>query len=98
MEVVKLEDIVARTTAPHIESTDINSEEDDSGDSSDDSVTEFSKEQKLPVLYGRPKSGRVWKERKSRYGILCTAKPPSFYPEAYRSSPQKHNLFFERPA
>jgi hypothetical protein len=85
MEIIKLEDIVAQTTAPHVESMDIKREGDDSDDSSDDSMAESNKNQKLPILYGRPKSGRVWKERKFRYGILCTVKRPGFYLEAYRS-------------
>jgi hypothetical protein len=95
MEVMKLEDIVAQTTSPHVEGIDVKSEEGDSDDSSDDSVAQSNKKQKLPILYGRPKSGRVWKERKSRYGIICTVEPPNFYPEAYRSIFQPHNLFLE---
>jgi len=67
MEIIKLEDIVAPTTAPRVESMDMKSEGDDSDDSSDDSISESNKNQKLRVLYGQPKSGRVWKERKSRY-------------------------------
>jgi len=66
MEIIKLEAIVAQTTAPSVEIMDIKSEGDDSDDSSDDSIAESNKNQKLPILYGRPKSGRVWKERKSR--------------------------------
>jgi hypothetical protein len=95
MEIIKLEDIVAQTTAPRVESMDIKSEGDDSDDSSDDSMAE-NNNQKSPILYGRPKSGRVWKERKSRYGILCTVKHPGFYFEAYRSISYAHNLSLER--
>lgn len=98
MEVIKLEDIVAQTTAHRVESMDIKSEGDDSDDSSDDSMAESNKNQKLPVLYGRPKSGRVWKERKSRYGILCAVKRPGFYLEAYRSISHAHNLHLEHLA
>jgi hypothetical protein len=78
MEIIKLEDIVAQTTAPRVQCMDIKSEGDDGDDSSDDSMAESNKNQKLPVLYGRPKSGKVWKERKSRYGILCTVKRSGF--------------------
>jgi len=98
MEIIKLEDIVAQTTAPRVESMDKKSEGDDSDDSSDDSLAENNKNQKLPILYGRPKSGRVWKERKSRYGILCTVKLPGFYFEACRSISYAHNVSLERPA
>jgi hypothetical protein len=98
MEIIKLEDIVAQTTAPRVESMDIKSEGDDSDDSSDDSMAESNKNQKLPMVYGRPKSGRVWKERKSRYGVLCTMKRPCFYLEAYRSISHAHSLSLEHPA
>jgi hypothetical protein len=98
MEIIKLEDIVAQTTAPRVESMDIKSEGDDSDDSSDDSMKESNKKQKLPILYGRPKSGRVWKERKSRYGFLCTVKRPCFYLEAYRPISNAHSMSLEHPA
>jgi hypothetical protein len=89
MEIIKLEDIVAQTTVPRVESMNTKSEG-DSDDSSDDSEVESNKNKKLPILYGRPKSGRVWKERKSRYGILCTLKRLCFYLEANRSTSHAH--------
>ena len=98
MEIVKMENIVAQTTVPRVECMDIKSGGDDSDDSSDDSVVESNKSQKLPILYGRPKSGRVWKERKSRYGVACTVKPPSFYLEAYCSISHERNLPLKHPA
>jgi len=98
MEIIKLEDIVAQTTAPRVESMGIKSEGDDSDDSSDDSMAESNKNQKVHILYGRPKSGRVWKERKSRYGILCTVKRPGFYLEAYRRISHAPNLSLEHHA
>lgn len=92
MEIIKLEDVVAQTTAPRVESMDVKSEGNDSDDSNDDSEVESNKNKKLPILYGRPKSGRVWKERKSRYGIHCTVKRPGIYLEANRPISHAHNL------
>jgi len=98
MEIIKLEDIVAQTTAPRVESIIMTRKGGDSDDSSDDSEVESNKNKKLPILYGRPKSGRVWKERKSRYGIHCTLKRPGFYLEANLSISHAHNLSLEHPA
>jgi hypothetical protein len=69
MEVIKLEDILAHTAARLCENAEEKREEveeDASNESSDDSVAEFAGKQKLSIVYGRPKSGRVWKQRKAR--------------------------------
>jgi hypothetical protein len=72
MEVIKFEDILTQTAASRIESIEEESkEEDDSDNNSDNSLAESSKKQKSCIPRGRPKSGRVWKQRKSRYVNLC---------------------------
>jgi hypothetical protein len=68
MEVIKLEDIILHTTGPRIERREEKTvEEDSSSDSSDSDEVVSNKKQKLSVPRGRPKSGKAWKERKSRY-------------------------------
>jgi hypothetical protein len=68
MEVMKLEDILAQSAAPLSENAEKKSDEEEaSNESSDDSVVESSGKQKLCIVHGRPKSGRVWKQRKTRY-------------------------------
>jgi hypothetical protein len=68
MEVIKLEDILAQTAAHLCENAEEKKEEEDASiESSDDSVAESTEKQKLSIVHGRPKSGRVWKQRKKRY-------------------------------
>jgi hypothetical protein len=75
MKSIKLEDILAQTTASRFENAEETSEEEDSSnESSDGSVAEFSRKQKLSIIHGRPKSGRIWKQRRSRYVNLSLLK------------------------
>jgi hypothetical protein len=67
MEVIKLEDILAQTAAHLCENAEERREEEASNESSDDSIPESTEKQKLSHVHGRPKSGRVWKQRKKRY-------------------------------
>jgi hypothetical protein len=69
MEVIKLEDILAQTAAHLCDNAEEKRKEDDDAsiESSDDSVAESTEKQKLSIIHGRPKSGRVWKQRKTRY-------------------------------
>jgi hypothetical protein len=68
MEVMKLEDILAQSATPLFKNAEEKSnEEDSSSEISDDSMAECSGKQKLFIVHGRPKSGKVWKQRKTRY-------------------------------